>query len=88
MLDCGFHVGKIYDTQNRSCGTYCSKNEKFITNKLTSYDLGLLNTGAGVYYRDESLNKTADEIIEEHALRKKSLNLQSSSSYIKQFKNN
>ena len=87
MCDVGFNVGKIFDKKNRACGTIASKNKNLIINPINEYDLGLMKTGAGVYYRDITLTSSAEDIIKEHAERKKVLNLESSSSYIKRFKN-
>ena len=86
MYDVGFNIGKIFDKKGRACGTLASKNSNLITNKLDEYDFGLMNTGAGVYYRDKTLSASATEILAEHAKRKLELNLESSSSYIKRCK--
>lgn len=86
MVDAGFFVGKIYDKNNRASGTVASKNKKLIQYPLNEYDCGLLNTAAGVYYKDPALNMSAEDILSEHETRRKNLNLQSSSSYIKQHK--
>ena len=86
MLKCGFYVGKIFDIHNRACGTIASKSKCRISHPLDEYDLGLINTNAGVYYCDTNLNLSSDEILKEHEIRKQSLNLQSSSQYIKQHK--
>lgn len=83
MINAGFYVGKIFDKQKRPSGTIASKNQKLIINKLNDFDLGLLKTNAGVYYKDENLDSSPQAIIEEWETRKKNLNLQSSSSYIK-----
>lgn len=83
MLDAGFYVGKTFDKNGRACGTVATKNISFIKNKLDEYDLGLIKTNAGVYFRDPNLNLTAEAILEEFNSRKKNLNLESSSSYIK-----
>lgn len=86
MIDAGFFVGKIFDKNNRASGTIASKNKNLIQNPLNEYDYGLLNTAAGVYYKDPNLNLPAEDILSEHETRRKNLNLQSSSSYIKQHK--
>lgn len=88
MIAAGFFAGKTFDKKNRPSGTVASKNEKFIKNKLTDYDIGLMNTNAGVYFCDKNLEMTFSEILQEHENRKKQLNLQSSSSYIKNYKKN
>lgn len=86
MVDAGFFVGKIFDKNNRASGTIASKNKSLIQYPLNEYDYGLLNTAAGVYYKDHNLNMPAEEILSEHEIRRTKLNLQSSSSYIKQHK--
>lgn len=86
LHDIGFNVGKIYDNQGKQCGTIASKSPDLILDKLNDYDLGLMLTNAGVYFRDETLNNTSFNIIEEWKARKISLNLPSSSSYIKKHK--
>lgn len=88
MVEAGFCVGKLYDKKNRACGTVASKNPNYIKNKLDEYDIGLMKTNAGIYYLDEGLNSTAEEILQEHSERKQKLNLESSSHYIKSFKQN
>ncbi len=86
MLEAGYAVGKIFDREGRASGTIASKNSSLILNKLNDYDTGLIKTSAGVYYRDNNLSKTADEILYEHEKRKLSLNLESTSRYIKKHK--
>lgn len=86
MIDAGFCVGKIYDFQNRNCGTIASTNKNFIKNHLNEYDFGLMNTNAGVYFRDEGLCNNVESIINEYNTRKTSLNLESSSHFIKNYK--
>ena len=86
MIDAGFYVGKIFDKNNRASGTIASKNQSLIEHPLNDFDLGLLKTSAGVYYKDPNLNWSSEEILSEHEKRRKELNLQSSSSYLKQHK--
>ena len=88
MLESGFFVGKLFDKENRSCGTCASKNQDYIKNKLDDFDLGLMKTSAGVYYIDKNLNSSNDEILKEHEMRKQQLQLESSSQFIKRYKNN
>ena len=83
MIDAGFYAGKLFDKEGRCCGTIATHNKNFILNPLDEYDCGLMKTGAGVYYRDKDINLTAAEILEEYAIRKKELNLESSSHYNK-----
>lgn len=86
MTDAGFSVGKLFDKDNRPSGTIASKNKDMIKNKLNDYDLGLMKTNAGIYYRDKNLNASSEEILFEHEERKKNSNLESSSHYIKTHK--
>lgn len=86
MLKCGFYVGKIFDKNNRASGTIASKNINLISNPLDTYDLGLLKTNAGVYFKDEGLNNSTEQILNEYHERKKKLALMSSSQYIKKYK--
>lgn len=83
MLESGFYVGKIYDKNNRASGTCASKNSDLIKNKLDDYDLGLIKTNAGIYFRDENLNSTSEEILKKWNEDKLNLKLESSSHYIK-----
>ena len=87
FVEAGFIVGKIYSTsQNKYTGTIAVKNKKFIKHKLSNYDLGLLKTKAGIFYRDENLNGQNEAIIERHKIDVENSNLMSSSQYIKQYK--
>ena len=86
MLEAGYAVGKLFDKNKRHCGTIASKNSILIEHKLDEYDIGLLSTSAGVYYRDKNLNNSAEEILKEHETRKADLNLESSSRYINRYK--
>ena len=86
MIEAGYFVGKIFDNKKHTCGTIASKNKLLIENKLDEYDLGLLKTSAGVYYKDSGLKNSSQEILEEYSQRRKLLNLESSSQYIKRNK--
>ena len=86
MLDAGFFVGKLFDKNNRHCGTVASKNCSLIKHPLDDYDLGLINTRAGIYFRDKNLDLTAEEIIENYNSERNNSLLESSSQYIKRHK--
>lgn len=88
LIDAGFYVGKIFDTSGRSSGTIASKNTLLIEHPLTDFDFGLINTTAGIYYKDENLNSTAKEIIDDYNKRRQNSNLESSSKFIKNFSKN
>ncbi len=86
MSDAGFSVGKLFDKNKRHCGTIASVNDNMIKNKLNEYDIGLMHTKAGIYYRDNALISTADEIIAQYKKEKLDSSLQSSSQFIKKYK--
>ena len=86
MLEAGFFAGKLFDKQHRHCGTIASPNNNLILNKLDEYDTGLINTKAGIYYKDANLNLTAKEIIDLYNKEKSESNLQTPSQYIKKYK--
>ena len=86
MSDAGFSVGKLFDKNKRHCGTIASVNDNMIKNKLNEYDIGLMHTKAGIYYRDNALISTADEIIAQYKKEKLDSSLQSTSQFIKKYK--
>lgn len=84
FLESGFYVGKIYnESESKFIGTIASKNKSLIKNELSQYDLGLLNTKAGIVYRDKNLNASNEAIIASHKSEVETSDLESSSSYIK-----
>ncbi len=88
FLNAGFFVGKIFNpTLNKFTGTIAVKNKTLIKHELTEYDLGLIKTKAGIFYRDENLDSLNEAIIERHNLEVENSNLISSSKFIKSFKN-
>ena len=87
MLNAGFHVGKIYNKElNKYIGTVAVKNESLIKHELSEYDLGLIKSKAGIFYRDENLNASNEEIITAHKIEVEQSNKISSSRFIKDFK--
>ena len=87
MITAGFNVGKIYnELENKFTGTIAVKNKALIQNELSEYDLGLLKTRAGIFYRDENLTGQNEAIIKRHKIEVSNSSLISSSKYIKQFK--
>lgn len=95
FLNAGFWVGKIYSKHsNKFTGTVAIKatNVNNIINdnptifELSEFDLGLMKTKAGIFYRDENLNLANEAIIEFHKTEVKNSLLISSSQYIKQNK--
>lgn len=87
MIQAGFWVGKIYDkTHDKYIGTIATKKLELIQNGLSEYDLGLINTKAGIPYRDENLTAIDEVIIANHDKEVSISHLQSSSKFIKMFR--
>lgn len=98
FLQAGFIVKKIFsESQNKFTGTIAIKpisstkdsatlfyNSKSI-HDLSEYDLGLMKTRAGIFYRDKDLSLNNEAIINEHKSEVEKSNLMSSSKFIKMF---
>ena len=84
MIEAGFCIGNIYNARlNKFTGTVAAKNETLIKHPLSEFDLGLLKTRAGIFYRDENLNGQNEAIIAARNLEIKNSDRISSSQYIK-----
>lgn len=89
MLEAGFEIGNIYNERlNRFTGTVAAKNKNQIKYPLSEYDLGLLKTKAGIFYRDENLNSLNEAINEARKIEVENSNRISSSHYKKYFNQN
>lgn len=89
FIQAGFWTGKIYNKENdKFMGTIATKNLELIKHGLSEYDLGLINTKAGIVYRDEDLNADNGAILLAHASEVAASCLQSSSKFIKTFRGN
>lgn len=87
MLNAGFFVGKIFNEQsNKFTGTIAVKNKSLIKYELSEYDLGLINSKAGIFYRDEKLNGLNEAIIEAREKEVEKSDKISSSAFIKRLK--
>lgn len=87
MLKNNFYIGKIYNRQEkRFTGTVASKNKKIIDYPLDDFELGLLNTNAGIVYRDNGLKSSNDQILSQRKIDLAESKLQSSTQYIKENK--
>lgn len=87
MTASGFVAGKLYDKNNRHCGTIASPTAEIIKTPLNEFDIGLMQTKAGIYYRDVGLENSPEKIIEFWQKEKETSTLESSSQYIKKYKN-
>lgn len=89
FINAGFYVGKIYsESAQKFTGTIAVKNKTLIKHELSEYDLGLIKTRAGIFYRDEDLTLDNGAIIEAHKIEVKNSRLISSSKYIKEYRRN
>ena len=86
MVETGFEIGNIYNERlNRFTGTVATKNKNQIKYPLSEYDLGLLKTKAGIFYRDENLNSLNEAINVARKIEVEKSNRISSSHYKKYF---
>ena len=84
MKSAGFYIGYIYNKRlDRYVGTIASKNKDKIRYPISEADLGLLNTKAGIFYRDKNLTGQNEAIIEARNIELKSSEKMSSTFYKK-----
>lgn len=88
LIQSGFSVGKTYNSNlNKFIGTVACKNESLIRHKLDNKDLDLINSKAGICFKDPNLNLDNDTIIKNRELEMQDSALQPSSRIIKGYKN-
>lgn len=87
MVQAGFYIGNIFDSNNKLCGTIASKNISNIKHTLSNVQAGLLKTKAGIPYRDKNLSLDNDTILLNRQKEFEDSNLISSSKYLKDCKN-
>lgn len=78
-----FNIGNVVDKNNKTIGTIAAKNNNYIKHSLTEIQNGLLNTKAGIPYRDDNLSLDNDIILLNRKLEFDKSTLESSSSYYK-----
>lgn len=100
FLNAGFIVKKIFSkNQNKFTGTVAIKPHTDVSQNnretnyntelihdLTDYDLGLMKSRAGIFYRDKDLSLDNEAIINNHKIEVENSNLISSSKFIKTYK--
>lgn len=86
MVHAGFVIGNNIKN-NKIIGTICAKKSVLVKHPLSDYEIGLLNTRAGIFYRDENLNAQNEAIIEVRNLEVNNSDKMSTTQYIKSFKN-
>ena len=84
MLEAGFFIGYIKLQDNKNIiGTFASKSKSQIKFPLSEYDLGLIKTRAGIFYRDENLTGQNEAIIAARNFEIKNSDRMTSSQYKK-----
>ena len=100
FLNAGFIVKKIFSkNQNKFIGTVAIKPHTDVSQNnretnyntelihdLSDYDLGLMKSRAGIFYRDKDLSLDNEAIINNHKIEVENSNLISSSKFIKTYK--
>ena len=86
MREAGFFIGNSINTSGDVVGTVAVKNKSLIKFDLSEADLGLLNTRAGIFYRDKNLNGQNEAIINAHNEEVKSSDRISTTCYLKEVK--
>ena len=101
FLNAGFIVKKIFSkNQNKFTGTVAIKPHTDVSQNnretnyntelihdLSDYDLGLMKSRAGIFYRDKNLSLDNEAIINNHKIEVENSNLISSTKFIKNYKN-
>lgn len=87
MLAAGFEIGNIYNERlGKFSGTIATKDKSLIKSPLSEFDLGLLKTKAGIFYRDENLTALNEAILERRNSEVKNSDKMSTSHYNKLYK--
>lgn len=85
MVEAGFFIGNIYNEREKKfTGTIATKNKSLIKYPLSEFDLGLLKTKAGIFYRDENLTALNEAILARRNEDVKNSTRMSTSKYQKQ----
>lgn len=88
FLQNGFCVGKIYDINfKKFVGTVATKNEDLIEHELNERDLDLINSKAGICFKDENLEFDNNTILKNREDEVSNSELLSSSQILKGYKN-
>lgn len=88
FLQAGFAVGKTYDANlKKFTGTVAAKNKTLIEYNLDELDWDLINSKAGICFKDENLELTNQAIIENRKIEVKESELISSSKILKGHRN-
>lgn len=80
LFDLGFNLGKII-LDNSQFGTVASLDKSKIQHELTEYDYGLMNTKAGIAYRDKNLSDDSATILKNREEEVSKCDIMSASEY-------
>ncbi|MCR5262051.1 MAG: hypothetical protein K6C94_09485 [Candidatus Gastranaerophilales bacterium] len=86
LSELNFYIGKII-LENSQFGTIAAFNKSKIKHELSVYDLGLMETKAGIPYYDNNFNLSASEILSAREELVKESNKQSATEYKKRYQN-
>ncbi len=86
LKEAGFYIGVTEPIGKKTTGTIAYKKSEFIKKCLSDKEIGILNTRAGIPYRDELLNSTNDEIINNRKKEQEVSDRITTSSYLKSIK--
>ena len=87
LLQNGFHVGKTYDKNSKKfVGTIATKNKDLIEYELDERDMDLINSKAGICFKDDFLESDNSAIIARREAEIKNSELISSSQVLKGYK--
>ena len=84
MIEAGFKIGNIMNKENNVIGTIGVKNSALIKHDLSEFDLGLIKTRAGIFYRDKNLTGLNEALTSCRNLEVKNSDRISSSRYMKE----
>lgn len=87
MLEAGFYIGAALDSENKTAGTVACNIEDDIKHSISEKESGLLNTKAGIPYRDYNLSLDNATILKNRQNELDESDLLSSSKYLKEYKN-
>jgi len=87
LLQNGFYVGKTYDPNSKKyVGTIAVKNKNLIEHELDERDMDLINSKAGICFKDDFLESDNAAIIARREAEVKNSELISSSQVLKGYK--
>lgn len=84
LFDLGFNLGKII-LDNSQFGTVASFDKSKILHNLSDYDYGLMETKAGIPYRDKSLSDDSSSILKNREEEVSKCDIMSASEYKRKF---